>query len=164
MPQEPMMFNRSLKENIAYGQEKVSLKQIQQAAKEASAHKFIMQTKNQYTTVVGDRGIELSYGQRQRISLARAFLKNAPILILDEATSAQDSENEEIIQTSFDKLAKGKTTIIIAHRLSTLKSMDRIVVIKDGKILEQGKHSTLLKKKGEYAKLWGKQSNVFYNK
>ena len=161
MPQEPMMFNRSLKENIAYGQEKASLKQIQQAAKEASAHKFIMQTKNQYTTVVGDRGIELSYGQRQRISLARAFLKNAPILILDEATSAQDSENEEIIQTSFDKLAKGKTTIIIAHRLSTLKSMDRIVVIKDGKILEQGKHSTLLKKKGEYAKLWEKQSNGF---
>ena len=111
--------------------------------------------------MVGDRGIKLSGGQRQRIAIARAFLKDAPILVLDEATSALDSETEVAIQKSFDELADGRTTIAIAHRLSTLRNMNKIVVMKDGHIIEQGSHNSLIKKRGEYARLWKMQSGGF---
>jgi ATP-binding cassette subfamily B multidrug efflux pump len=127
----------------------------------AAADKFINGTDKKYDSMVGDRGIKLSGGQRQRIAIARAFLKDAPILILDEATSALDSETEIAIQSSFEKLAVGRTTIAIAHRLSTLRNMDRIVVLESGKIIEQGTHSQLLRKKGEYARLWKMQSGGF---
>lgn len=117
--------------------------------------------KKKYESKVGDRGIKLSGGQKQRIAIARAFLKDAPILILDEATSALDSETEVAIQKSFDELAAGRTTVAIAHRLSTLRNMDRIIVLKDGKIIEQGSHSALLRRRGEYARLWKMQSGGF---
>lgn len=162
IPQEPTMFNRTLRENIAYGRHNATTREIQNAAKRAAAHDFIMGTEKKYESMVGDRGIKLSGGQRQRIAIARAFLKDAPILVLDEATSALDSETEVAIQKSFDELANGRTTLAIAHRLSTLRNMDRIVVIKDGRVLEQGSHSTLVRKRGgEYARLWRMQSGGF---
>ena len=161
IPQEPTMFNRTLRENIAYGKPGASLREIRAAAKRAAADEFIMGTDKKYDSMVGDRGIKLSGGQRQRVAIARAFLKDAPILVLDEATSALDSETEVAIQSAFDTLAHGRTTIAIAHRLSTLRNMDRIVVMKDGAIIEQGSHSALLRKRGEYARLWKMQSGGF---
>ncbi len=162
IPQDPTMFNRTLRENIAYGRPDATDAEIRRAARQASAHDFIMDTEKKYDSLVGDRGIKLSGGQRQRVAIARAFLKDAPILILDEATSALDSGTELAIQESFDQLASGRTTIAIAHRLSTLRNMDRIIVIKDGHIVEQGKHSTLVRRKnGEYARLWKMQSGGF---
>ncbi len=161
IPQDPTMFNRTIGENIGYGKFGASLKEIRMASKKASADKFIMDTENGYDSLVGDRGIKLSGGQRQRIAIARAFLKNAPILVLDEATSALDSETELSIQKSFDRLSKGHTTIAIAHRLSTLRNMDRIVVLDKGVVVEQGTHSSLLRKRGEYYRLWQMQSGGF---
>lgn len=161
IPQEPTMFNRTLRENIEYGRPNATLREIQGAAKRAMAHEFIMNADKKYDSMVGDRGIKLSGGQRQRIAIARAFLKDAPILILDEATSALDSETEVCIQSSFDELAAGRTTVAIAHRLSTLRNMDRIVVLKDGHVIEQGTHTALLRKRGEYARLWKMQSGGF---
>ena len=161
IPQDPTMFNRTLRENIAYGKPGASDKEIRAAAKRAAADEFIMSTDKKYDSMVGDRGIKLSGGQRQRVAIARAFLKNAPILVLDEATSALDSETEVAIQKSFDELADGRTTIAIAHRLSTLRNMNKIVVMKDGHIIEQGSHNSLIKKRGEYARLWKMQSGGF---
>ncbi len=162
IPQEPALFNRTLKENISYGKPGADLKEIRAASKKAAADEFIMGTDKKYDSMVGDRGIKLSGGQKQRVAIARAFLKNAPILILDEATSALDSETEAVIQKSFEELSKGRTTIAIAHRLSTLRNMDRIVVIDRGQILESGTHAALIKKKGGiYAKLWKMQSGGF---
>ncbi len=161
IPQEPTMFNRTIGENIAYGKWGASMKNIRDAAKKASADKFIMDTEKGYDSLVGDRGIKLSGGQRQRIAIARAFLKNAPILVLDEATSALDSETEIAIQKAFDKLSKGRTTIAIAHRLSTLRNMDRIIVLDHGVIVEQGSHTNLLRKRGLYYHLWQMQSGGF---
>lgn len=161
IPQDPTMFNRTIKENIGYGKFGASIKEIKAASKKASADKFIMDTEKGYDSMVGDRGIKLSGGQRQRIAIARAFLKNAPILVLDEATSALDSETEMSIQKSFDKLSKGHTTIAIAHRLSTLRNMDRIIVLDKGVVVEQGTHNQLLRKKGEYYRLWQMQSGGF---
>lgn len=161
IPQEPTMFNRTLRENIAYGKENATDTEIRRAAKRAAAHEFIMGTDKKYDSMVGDRGIKLSGGQKQRVAIARAFLKDAPILVLDEATSALDSETEVAIQKSFDELAMGRTTVAIAHRLSTLRNMDRIVVLKDGHIIEQGTHAQLLRKRGEYARLWNMQSGGF---
>ena len=155
------MFNRTIRENIKYGKLNATDSEIKTAAKNASADKFILSTPNKYESFVGDRGIKLSGGQRQRIAIARAFLKNAPILILDEATSALDSETESVIQKSFAKLSKNKTTLVIAHRLSTLRNMDRLIVLDGGKIVEIGTHSTLLRKNGVYAKLWKMQSGGF---
>jgi len=155
------MFNRSIKENIAYGKQSATDKEIHLAAKEAAADKFILSTEKKYDSMVGDRGIILSGGQKQRIAIARAFLKNAPILVLDEATSALDSETELSIQKSFDKLSKGRTTIAIAHRLSTLRNMDRIIVLDSGCVVEQGTHNSLIRKKGIYARLWKMQSGGF---
>ena len=161
IPQDATMFNRTIGENIAYGKNDASNKEILFAAKQASAHQFIKNTPDGYTTLVGDRGIKLSGGQRQRIAIARAFLKDSPILIMDEATAALDSETESVIQDSFEKLSQGRTTIVIAHRLSTLRNMDRIVVMSHGKIAESGTHNQLLRRGGLYAKLWKMQSGGF---
>lgn len=161
IPQDPTMFNRTIGDNIAYGKFGANITEIRNAAKKASADKFIMDTEKGYDSVVGDRGIKLSGGQRQRIAIARAFLKNAPILVLDEATSALDSETERAIQKSFEKLSRGRTTIAIAHRLSTLRNMDRIIVLDKGVIVEQGSHQQLLRKKGKYYSLWKMQSGGF---
>ena len=161
IPQEATMFNRTIRENIAYGSPNATISQIQRAAMRASAHKFIMATDKKYESYVGDRGIKLSGGQRQRIAIARAFLKRSPVLVLDEATSALDSETEVAIQKSFEELSQNRTTIAIAHRLSTLRNMDRIVVMSQGRIIESGTHTSLLRKHGVYAKLWKMQSGGF---
>lgn len=157
IPQEPLLFHRSLLENIQYGSFEKNEQAIIIAAKKAFAHDFIMKLPEQYKSLVGDRGIKLSGGQRQRIAIARAFLKNAPILILDEATSQLDSITEKLIQESLIELMVGKTTIIIAHRLSTLESVDRILVFDDGQIVEDGPHSWLIEQNGLYKKLWDSQ-------
>lgn len=162
IPQESILFNRTLSENISYGTDNATQKQVEAAAKAARAHDFILASDDGYNTIVGDRGMKLSGGQRQRITIAHAILKNSPILILDEATSALDSETELAIQESFENLMENRTTIAIAHRLSTLKKMDRIIVLDKGRIAEMGSHSELIKKKnGVYKKLWGMQSDGF---
>lgn len=161
VPQEPLLFHRSILENIAYGKPGSTDQEVRQAAKSAHAHSFITELSEGYNTIVGERGVKLSGGQRQRIAIARAILKNAPILVLDEATSALDSESEKEIQAALKELMKNKTTIVIAHRLSTIQKMDRIVVLDKGTITEQGSHATLLKKKGLYSKLWQHQSGGF---
>lgn len=159
VPQEATLFNRTIMENIRYAKPRATKAEVIEAAKKANIHDFIMKLPNGYNTLVGNNGIKLSGGQRQRVSIARALLKNAPVLVLDEATSALDSENEMLIQKSLQKAMAGKTTLVIAHRLSTLKNMDRIVVIKNGKIIETGNHNQLLRKNGEYSKLWHIQTH-----
>jgi ATP-binding cassette, subfamily B, bacterial len=161
VPQEPLLFHRSIKENIAYGQPEATIASIKAVAKLAHAGEFIDKLPDGYNTLVGERGVKLSGGQRQRVAIARAMLKNAPILLLDEATSALDSESEVLIQDALWKLMEGRTAIVIAHRLSTIQKMDRIVVLDDGKIVEQGSHKELLQAKGSYAKLWAHQSGGF---
>lgn len=161
VPQEPVLFHRSLAENIAYGSPEASFAAIKAATKRAHAQDFIESLPRGYETLVGERGIKLSGGQRQRVAIARAMLKDSPILLLDEATSALDSESEKLIQEALWELMKNRTAIVIAHRLSTIQKMDRIVVLDEGKIIEQGKHSELLKHKGLYAKLWAHQSGGF---
>ena len=161
VPQDPYLFHRSLRENIAYGNITASDAEILKAAKQAHAMEFIDTLPEGINTIVGERGIKLSGGQRQRIAIARAILRNAPILLLDEATSALDSESEKLIQSSLDVLMKGKTSIVIAHRLSTIQKLDRIIVLDNGKIVEDGTHAELLKQKGTYAKLWAHQSGGF---
>ena len=165
VPQESMLFHRSIRENIGYGKLDATDDEIVEAAKKAEAHDFIMSFKNGYETLVGERGVKLSGGQKQRIAIARAILKNAPILILDEATSALDSESEVLIQKALHKLMEGKTVIAIAHRLSTLREMDRIVVLDKGRVVEDGTHTSLSKKKkGVYARLWEHQAGGFLGK
>lgn len=161
VPQEPLLFHRSIHENIAYGNPDATDEQIRSAAKKAHAAEFIDKLPSGYETLVGERGVKLSGGQRQRIAIARAILKDAPILVLDEATSALDSESEKLIQDALWKLMQGRTAIVIAHRLSTIQKMDRIVVLDNGEITEQGSHAELLKQKGTYAKLWAHQSGGF---
>ena len=161
IPQENTLFNRTIMENIRYGNPKANDRQVIAAAKKAYIHDFIMSLPNGYQSKVGERGVMLSGGERQRIAIARAILKNAPILILDEATSALDSESERYIQRSLKSLMKGKTVIAIAHRLSTLNEMDRLVVMDKGKIVETGKHRELLEKKGAYYKFYEMQASGF---
>ncbi|NJP03853.1 ABC transporter ATP-binding protein [Candidatus Gracilibacteria bacterium] len=162
VPQEPLLFHRSLFENIRYGDLDATKEDVIAVSKMAHAHEFIQNTEKGYDTLVGERGIKLSGGERQRVAIARAMLKNAPILILDEATSSLDSISEGLIQEALEKLMKNKTTLVVAHRLSTLKKMDRIVLIGDGKILEEGSHNELIKRKnGEYKKLWENQVGGF---
>lgn len=161
VPQEPLLFHRSVRENIAYGKPEVSDADILEAARKAYALDFIKKLPEGLGTIVGERGVKLSGGQRQRIAIARAILKDAPILLLDEATSALDSESEQLIQKALAELMKGRTTLVIAHRLSTIKHMDQIVVLDNGKILEQGPHEQLLLQGGLYAKLWSHQSGGF---
>ncbi len=162
VPQDPILFHRTLAENIAYGKRNASVEEIEKAAKLAHCDEFIASLPQGMNTYVGERGIKLSGGERQRVAIARAILKNAPILVLDEATSSLDSGSESLIQDALDCLMKDKTVIVIAHRLSTIQKMDRIVVIDQGKILEQGSHADLLKKRGSlYAKLWKMQAGGF---
>jgi ATP-binding cassette subfamily B protein len=161
VPQEPLLFHRTIRENIAYGQDKVDARAVIAASKMAHADEFVANLPKGYDTLVGERGVKLSGGQRQRIAIARAMLKNAPILLLDEATSALDSESEVLIQDALWKLMEGRTAIVIAHRLSTIQRMDRIVVMDNGKIVEQGSHKELIAKDGAYAKLWAHQSGGF---
>ncbi|MGL5142591.1 MAG: ABC transporter ATP-binding protein, partial [Acinetobacter baumannii] len=152
--QQVVLFNRTVRENIAYGQlHNASDEDVIAAAKAAYAHDFIMNLPNGYDTVLGAQGLNLSGGQRQRIAIARAILKNAPILVLDEATSALDNESEHFIQQAFDEAMQDRTTIVIAHRLSTIENADRIVVMDRGQIVEQGTHQELLAKHGAYYQL-----------
>ena len=156
--QEAILFNDSFFNNIAFGVENATLEQVIAAAKIANAHDFIMETEKGYDTNIGDRGGKLSGGQRQRVSIARAILKNPPILILDEATSALDTESERLVQEALERLMKTRTTIAIAHRLSTIKNADEICVLYEGKIVERGKHDELLAKNGYYKRLNDMQS------
>ncbi|MBE6287305.1 MAG: ABC transporter ATP-binding protein [Mediterranea massiliensis] len=156
--QEAILFNDSFFNNIAFGVENATLEQVMEAAKIANAHDFIMETEHGYDTNIGDRGGKLSGGQRQRISIARAILKNPPILILDEATSALDTESERLVQEALERLMKTRTTIAIAHRLSTIKHADEICVLYEGEIVERGRHEELLSKEGYYKKLNDMQS------
>jgi ATP-binding cassette, subfamily B, bacterial len=164
--QETAMFNRTARENILYGNPDASDEQVFAAARQAEAHEFILGLKDfagrtGYDAFLGERGVKLSGGQRQRIALARAFLKDAPILVLDEATSALDSEVEASIQDALAKVMQGKTVLAIAHRLSTIAEMDRIVVLDAGQIVEQGSHAELLAANGLYARYWNRQSGGF---
>lgn len=161
VPQEPILFHRSIAENIGYSRVHATLEEIRHAAKRAHADSFIENLADGYDTTIGERGIKLSGGQRQRIAIARAILKDAPILILDEATSALDSESELLIQKAIENLWHNKTTIVIAHRLSTISRLDRIIVMDNGTIVEDGTHKELLAKHGVYAKLWRHQSGGF---
>ncbi len=161
VPQEPIMFHRSLDDNIRYGRQEASHAEVVAAAKVAYASEFIDKLDKSYETLVGERGIKLSGGQRQRVAIARAVLKNAPILVLDEATTSLDSESEAFIQDALWKLMEGRTALVVAHRLSTIQRMDRIVVLDEGKIMEEGAHNDLLKAQGLYAKLWNQQSGGF---
>lgn len=161
VPQEAYLFHRSLRENIAYGRHDASDDEIMSAVKRANASEFVDKLPKGLDTIVGERGVKLSGGQRQRIAIARAILKDAPILVLDEATSALDSESEKLIQDALEKLMKGRTSIVIAHRLSTIAKLDRIIVLDNGSIAEQGTHAELLKQKGIYANLWSHQSGGF---
>jgi ABC-type multidrug transport system fused ATPase/permease subunit len=156
--QEPVLFNDSIFNNIAFGMTGVTQAAVEQAARIAHAHDFIMETPDGYQTNIGDRGVKLSGGQRQRLTLARAVLANPPILILDEATSALDSESERLVQDALDVLMKNRTSIVIAHRLSTVQHADEIVVMKDGRIIERGSHDQLMQRGGEYGKLVELQS------
>lgn len=162
VPQDPVLFHRTLMENIRYGRRDATDAEVLEAARLAHCDDFIDALPNGYGTYVGERGVKLSGGERQRVAIARAILKNAPILILDEATSSLDSHSEFLIQDALHKLIQGKTTIVIAHRLSTIREMDRIIVIENGKIIEDGIHGELLRKKnGLYKKLWDLQAGGF---
>ena len=161
VPQESSLFHRSIFENIAYGRPEATDEEVYEAARLANADDFIAELPDKYDTMVGERGVKLSGGQRQRIAIARAILKDAPILVLDEATSALDSESEALIQDALANLMEGRTSIVVAHRLSTIAGLDKIVVLHEGKIVEQGTHKELIAKNGEYAKLWSKQSGAF---
>jgi ATP-binding cassette subfamily B protein len=160
--QDPILFHRSLAENIAYGRPGASMAAIEQAARLANAHEFILRLPKGYGTLVGERGVKLSGGERQRVALARAFLADAPVLILDEATSSLDSESEALIQQAMERLMKGRTSIVIAHRLSTVRSLDRILVFDRGEIVEQGTHATLANRAGGiYRGLFERQATEF---
>lgn len=161
VPQEPVLFHRTLKENIGYGKLDATDEEVIEAAKKAHCHEFIGSLPYGYETYVGERGIKLSGGERQRVAIARAILANKPILILDEATSSLDSETEALIQDALKALMRGKTTIVIAHRLSTVKQMDRIVLIEGGRVVDEGTHEELIKEEGVYKKLWEIQAGGF---
>jgi len=157
--QEPILFHRSLAENIAYGRPGASMREIENAAKLASAHDFICALPKGYSTLVGERGVKLSGGERQRVAIARAFLADAPILIFDEATSSLDSESEVLIQEAMERLMVGRTTLVIAHRLSTVRSLDRLLVFDRGRVIEEGDHAQLIRReKGVYRRLFERQA------
>ncbi len=164
--QDTSLLHRSIRDNILYGNPDADQAAIEEAARQAHAHDFIQELQDEqgrtgYDVQVGERGVKLSGGQRQRIAIARVLLKNAPILIMDEATSALDSEVESAIQENLHTLMAGKTVIAIAHRLSTIAAMDRLIVMDEGKIVEQGTHQELLAHKGIYAQLWAHQTGGF---
>ena len=152
--QEVYLFSGTVYDNIAYGRPGASMEEVVEAAKKAGAHEFISELKEGYNTYVGERGVKLSGGQKQRISIARVFLKNPPIIILDEATSALDNESEYAVARSLADLSQGRTTLTVAHRLSTIKNADRIMVLTDDGIVEEGDHNTLMEKKGLYYRFY----------
>jgi subfamily B ATP-binding cassette protein MsbA len=156
--QESILFNDTIENNISFGLKNTTQAQIIEAAKIANAHQFIMEQADGYQTNIGDRGGKLSGGQRQRISIARAILKNPPILILDEATSALDTESERLVQDALTKLMENRTSIVIAHRLSTIINADEIIVLDKGEIVEKGSHEELILKQGIYKKLFDMQN------
>jgi subfamily B ATP-binding cassette protein MsbA len=159
--QETILFNDTVRNNIAYGLDDCPLERIVAAAKAANAHAFISQMPNGYESRIGERGVKISGGERQRLALARAILKNPPILILDEATSALDTESEILVQEAIERLMSGRTSIVIAHRLSTVQHADRIIVVEAGRIVESGRHADLVKKKdGLYKKLFDMQFRI----
>ena len=159
MTQEPILFNETVRDNIRYGKMDADDASIEAAAKAAFAHDFICGFPKGYDTVIGELGSRLSGGEKQRICIARALLKNAPVLILDEATSALDSEAEKVVQKALENLMKGRTSFVIAHRLSTIDYASRIIVLKNGTIVEQGTHDELMKAKGAYFKLQSMQAS-----
>ena len=161
VPQEALLFHRSIAENISYGKPDASMDQIRRAAKQANALEFIEKLPQGFDTITGERGIKLSGGQRQRIAIARALLADCPVLVLDEATSALDSESEKLVQDALATLMEGRTCIVVAHRLSTVASLDRIVVLDGGKIIEDGPHDELVSRGGEYAHLWNRQTGAY---
>src|SRR3989338_6133231 len=152
--QQTFLFNRSFYENILYGRKNATMEEVISAAKAAYIHDFIMRLPKGYDTVVGELGVKLSGGQRQRIAIARAILKNAPILLLDEATSSLDYESEKLVQDALNNLIVGRTTIIVAHRLSTIQHCDRIIVMKNGRIIETARHDSLMSGEGEYKRVY----------
>jgi len=155
---DSILFNDTVKNNICLGVENATDEAVLKASKVANAYEFIKDLPKQFETNIGDSGNTLSGGQKQRLSIARAVLKNPPIMVLDEATSALDTESEQLVQKALEKMTKNRTSLVIAHRLSTIQSADKIVVLRKGKIVEQGKHNELLAKKGEYYKLVSMQS------
>jgi subfamily B ATP-binding cassette protein MsbA len=157
VPQDPALFSGTVRENIAYARPGASLAEVESAARAAHAHEFVERLPERYDTVVGERGIKLSGGQRQRVAIARAILKDPVILILDEATSSLDTESERLIEDAMSKLLVGRTTLIIAHRLSTVRRADRLVVLDRGRIVEEGTHGELLELGGLYARLYQRQ-------
>jgi ATP-binding cassette subfamily B protein len=159
VPQEPILFHRTLAENIAYGKPDAAMDDIQHAARLANAHEFILRQAKGYQTLVGERGVKLSGGERQRVALARAFLANTPVLVLDEATSSLDSESEALIQEAMKRLMAARTSIVIAHRLSTVRMLDRILVFEHGKVTEEGTHEELVRRHGGmYQRLFERQA------
>ncbi|NND64565.1 MAG: ATP-binding cassette domain-containing protein, partial [Gammaproteobacteria bacterium] len=161
VPQDPVLFHRSLMENIAYAKPSADKEAILTASRRAQAHDFIKRLPQGYDTLVGERGIKLSGGERQRVAIARALLKDAPILLLDEATSALDTMSEQLIQEQLENLMRGRTTLAIAHRISTIQQMDRIIVISGGAVVEDGSHGELIQHGKIYADLWSRQSQGF---
>jgi ATP-binding cassette subfamily B protein len=161
VPQEPILFHRTILQNIQYGRPEATKEEVISAAKKARCHEFISRLPDGYETYVGERGIKLSGGERQRVAIARAILKNASMLVLDEATSSLDSESEALIQEALTELMKGKTTIVIAHRLSTVMQMDRILVLDGGKVVDEGTHADLIERDGLYQSLWNIQAGGF---
>jgi subfamily B ATP-binding cassette protein MsbA len=158
--QEVILFNDSIRNNIAYGRKNMELDQIVEAARAANAHNFIMGLPEGYDTVVGEKGFKLSGGERQRVAIARAILKNPRLLILDEATSALDSESERLVQEAVSRLMKGRTVLVIAHRLSTVRNAEKILVLNQGKIIETGTHDKLIKEEGLYKRLYDVQFSL----
>ena len=155
--QEAILFNDTIYNNIAFGVDHTTVEEVIAASRVANAHDFIIETEHGYDTIIGDRGSKLSGGQRQRLSIARAILKNPPVLILDEATSALDTESERLVQDALEKLMKNRTSIVIAHRLSTVRNADLICVFHEGEIVEQGTHDELIELVGRYKKLHSMQ-------
>jgi len=158
--QEPVLFKGTIFENIAYGKKGATKEEVEQAAKDSNAYDFIMQFPQKFDTDVGERGAKMSGGQKQRIAIARAIVRNPKILLLDEATSALDTKSEKVVQKALDKVKQGRTTIIVAHRLSTIKNANIIVVLKNGGICEKGTHDDLIKLEGEYYRLHKEQSKI----
>ena len=161
VPQEALLFHRTIAENISYGRPDATMEQIREAARQANALEFIENLPQGFETITGERGVKLSGGQRQRVAIARALLADCPVLVLDEATSALDSESEALVQDALKTLMRGRTCIVVAHRLSTVASLDRIVVLDNGKVAEDGPHAELIKAGGEYAHLWDRQTGAY---
>ena len=161
VPQEALLFHRTIAENISYGRPDATMEQIREAARQANALEFIENLPQGFETITGERGVKLSGGQRQRVAIARALLADCPVLVLDEATSALDSESEALVQDALKTLMRGRTCIVVAHRLSTVASLDRIVVLDHGKVVEDGPHAELIKVGGEYAHLWDRQTGAY---